>query len=396
MRIPISRNWFGEEELAAVARPLRDGWVVQGPRVKEFETAFSLFTKADISLACSSGTAALQIAVAALGLQPGDEVVVPGFTWIATPNVVELLGGRVRFCDIELQTFNLELNSCAAAINPRTVGIIPVHLFGLCAEMEEVLQLAAQHHLWVVEDAACGLGASYRQRSAGTLGDIGCFSFHPRKSITTGEGGMLTTSNSELARRCDGLRNHGALPPSPAQMGTLTGHSTLLPDFAMAGFNYRMTDIQGALGSAQMNRIEWLLSERSRCAAYYRSGLENVDWLRLPTVPTHQVHAWQSFVTIYAPEEPSLKNVERLHIQRNRLMGYLEERGIASRQGTHAPAHQTYYATKYEIRPEDLPNSYLADRLSLALPVFPGMSEADLSLVCHALNSFNPSNYSTR
>ena len=380
MQVPISRNWFGSEELAAVQQPLLDSWVVQGKQVKAFESVFSEFTHATSSLACSSGTAALHIAAAALGLEPGSQVIVPAFTWVATSNVIELLGGRVQFCDIELDTFNLEPRAWESLVNEKTVGICPVHLFGLCAEMEPVLEVANRKKLWVVEDAACALGAWYKGQHAGTIGDIGCFSFHPRKSITTGEGGMITTMRSSLVPTLDGLRNHGAVPKDANTIGSI-GHSSLLPSYSIAGFNYRLTDIQGALGRAQMTRLDWLLTERRRCADYYQDRLKGCEWLRLPNVPDHQQHAWQSYVALFRPVEPSLRNVDKLTNRRNELMKQLSERGIATRQGTHAPAHLEYYVSKYKIRPEDFPNAYIADRLTVALPIFPGMSEAELDYV---------------
>ena len=341
MKIPISKNWFGTEELEAVQQPLIDGWVVQGKQVKGFEKAFSAFTGAKESIACSSGTAALQIACAALGLKPAAEVVVPAFTWVATANVVELLGAKAVFCDIELDSFNLDCSQLAQCLTKNTVGLIPVHLFGLCAEMDEVMSFARKNSLWVVEDAACGLGAWYRDQHAGTIGNAGCFSFHPRKSITTGEGGMVTVMNKELAPILDGLRNHGAVPATSLALGN-TGHTSLLPSYSIAGFNYRLTDIQGALGLAQMRRLEWLLAERNRCAEYYSMALSAIEWLRLPKYESHQRHAWQSYVALFAPSQPNLANVMQLHDQRNRLMKHLESLGVSTRQGTHAPAHLDY------------------------------------------------------
>lgn len=388
MKIPISKNWFGPEELAAVQQPLLDGWVVQGKQVQKFEKAFAQFAGSTHALACSSGTAALQIAVSALGLVPGDEVVVPGFTWVATANVVDLLGGKVVFCDVDLDTFNLNIDSLAAAIGPKTVGVIAVHLFGLSAEMDAVNAIAKEHGLWVVEDAACGLGSRYRGRHVGGIGDIGCFSFHPRKSITTGEGGMLTIEDAALLRVCDGLRNHGAVPAPQAQLGTI-GHTSLLPEYSIAGFNYRLTDIQGALGFAQLSRLDWLLSERHRCAEYYAARLSGLGWLRLPSAPSYMEHAWQSYITLYAPKQPTLNNVVELNAGRNRLMHYLEENGVSTRQGTHAPPHLNYYSQKLNIQPAMLPNSYLADRLTMALPLYPGMTTAELNYVCDSLFHFD-------
>src|SRR2546426_8836647 len=205
MTIPITKPFFGQEELRAVQMPLESGWVVQGPWVKKFEDKFSEFTKASFSIATSSCTTALHIAVAALGLKPGDEVIVPAFTWVSTANVVEYMGARPIFCDVDLATFNVRTEVVDSLITSRTVGIIPVHLFGLCADMDPILQTATPHDLWVVEDAACAFGGWYRGAHAGTLGDFGCFSFHPRKAITLGEGGMITTESAQHDTLCPAL-----------------------------------------------------------------------------------------------------------------------------------------------------------------------------------------------
>lgn len=200
---------------------------------------------------------------------------------------------------------------------------------------------------------------------------------------------MLTLASLELVRRCDGLRNHGAVPLSDGRIGH-TGHASLLPEYSLAGFNYRLTDIQAALGNAQLARLDWLLAERRRCAQHYSQALSSLDWLRLPKAAEYQVHAWQSYVTLFAPEEPTLINADRLSRQRNRLMQHLESRGISTRQGTHAPPHLAYYADKYGIAPEDFPNSYLADRLSFALPLYPGMAQAELDYVTECLLQYDP------
>src|SRR5881394_3928340 len=181
MKVPITKPLFGAEEFEAVQKPLASGWVVQGPYVKQFKDSFNGFTGSHFSIATSSCTTALHIAVAALGLKPGDEVIVPAFTWVSTANVVEYMGARPVFCDIDPSTFNIDPHRIAALINERTVGIIPVHLFGLCADMNPILDLAREHGLWIVEDAACAFGARYQGQHAGTFGEMGAFSFHPRK-----------------------------------------------------------------------------------------------------------------------------------------------------------------------------------------------------------------------
>ena len=195
MTIPITKAIFDETDFSIIQEPLRSGWVVQGKFVKQFEDLFSAMTRSPHSVATSSCTTALHIAVAALGLKPGDEVLVPAFTWIATPNCVEYMGARPVFVDVDLRTFNIDVDQIERHITPRTKGIIPVHLFGLAADMTPIMEIAQRHGLWVLEDAACAFDSWYKGKHLGTFGEFGAFSFHPRKAITTGEGGMLTTAS---------------------------------------------------------------------------------------------------------------------------------------------------------------------------------------------------------
>jgi len=382
LRVPITKPSLGEAERRAIAEPLESGWVVQGPKVQEFERRFGDYIGAGNAVATTSCTTALHLAVAVLGLKPGDEVLVPAFTWVSTANVVEYMGATPRFCEIELDTFNVDPARFERAIGPNTVGMIPVHLFGLCADMDAVNAIARKHGLWVVEDAACALGAWQGGRHAGTLGDIGAFSFHPRKSITTGEGGMLTTDDPERAELARTLREHGADRSDLSRHETT--HSFLLSGFDHLGYNYRMTDLQGALGCAQMERADELLDERRRLAARYDGALAGLDWLSTPAVPEGNVHGYQSYVCLYGVE-PSLDSLGRLHDERNELMLRLEQRGIATRQGTHAPVATGYYSRKYGLREQDFPAAVIAERLSIALPLYPGMSDDDQDLVVEEL-----------
>jgi len=361
--------------MRAVQLPLESGWVVQGPYVSKFEEMFSAFTGTRHSAAASSCTTALHLAVAALRLKPGDEVIVPAFTWVATANVVEYMGAKPIFCDIRLDTFNIDVEQIEALVTPRTVGIIPVHLFGLCADMQPVMDIARKHNLWVVEDAACAFGGWYRGRHAGTFGEMGCFSFHPRKSITTGEGGMVITERDDLDEQVRSLRDHGA---SRSDLSRHTQReSFLLAEYDHLGYNYRLTDIQGALGCVQMERAEWILSERRARARLYDELLRDFEWLKTPVVPDGYVHGYQSYVCMFLPERPTIANVQRLHEQRNEIMMRLEERAIATRQGTHAAVIQRYYAERYDLHPEQFPNAYMADRLSLTLPLFVQITEGE-------------------
>jgi perosamine synthetase len=383
MNIPITKPVFGAEERAAVCAPLDSGWVVQGPHVSRFEGLFSAFTGAAHSVAASSCTTALHLAVIALGLKPGDEVIVPAFTWVATPNVVEYEGATPIFCDIDLATFNIDVSSIESLITPRTVGIIPVHMFGLSADMTPILEIARRRGLWVVEDAACGFNTWYQGRHVGTFGEMGCFSFHPRKSITTGEGGMITTDRAELDALTRSLRDHGA------SRSDLSRHQNaaafLLSDYDHVGYNYRLTDIQGALGCAQMARAATITAARSQRSRIYDTELAGLPWLDLPIVPDGYVHGYQAYVTLFRPEMPSLANVDALHQRRNAVMAALEGKGIATRQGSHAPVLQGYYARTYGLRPDQFPNACLADRLSLTLPLYPQMTDAEQGFVVSEL-----------
>ena len=385
MSIPITKPVFGPEELRAVQLPLETGWIVQGPYVKTFEDRFAAFVVASQAVATTSCTTALHLALAALRVAPGDEVIVPAFTWVATANVVEYLGGRPVFCDIDLETFNIDVDQMASLVTPRTVGIIPVHLFGLCADMDAVGRVAERNGLWVVEDAACGFGARIRGRHCGTFGTCGCFSFHPRKAITTGEGGMITTASHELAALAVSLRDHGA---TESDLARHVGNAPFrLADYPHLGYNFRMTDIQGALGCAQMDRAEWILAERTRVARAYDERLQRFDWLSRPVVPPGYDHGYQSYVCLFRPDAPTSANVERQSERRDELMAALEAAGIATRPGTHAAALSRYYRERYSLEPSCFARAHMAESLSLSLPLFPQMTDAEIDLVCSSLGA---------
>lgn len=372
MKIPISKPFFGEEELDLVQKPIESGWVVQGPYVRQFEEIFASYTGAKHAIATTSCTTALHVSLAALGIGPGDEVIIPSFTWVATANTVEMTGARPIIVDIELDTFNMDVLKLEAALTPKTKVIIPVSLFGISADIQPILELAHSRGIKVVEDDACATGSWYKGKHAGILSDFGCFSFHPRKAITTGEGGMVITNDDSAAELVRSLRDHGASKSDLARH--LGARSYLLPDFNVMGFNYRMTDLQGALGVAQMKRLKWILDERTRIAKRYDEALKGLGWLRSPVLPEGYKHGYQSYVCLFMPEPLSLSNVLSLNVMRNRLMDTLEEAGIATRPGTHAVHMLGYYREKYNISPQDFPNSYFADQLTLTLPLYPQLS----------------------
>jgi perosamine synthetase len=384
LRVPIVKPALGSEEADLVRESIESGWVVQGPRVAEFERAFADYTGSQYAAAATSCTTALHLAVAILGLKPGDEVIVPAFTWVSTANVVEYMGATPRFCDIDLETFNIDPARIEEVISPKTVGMIPVHLFGLCAEMAPIMEVARSHGLWVVEDAACAFGAWQGGSHAGTFGEIGAFSFHPRKSITTGEGGMLTTANAEVADLARVLRDQGADRGSPGGPGP--GGDLLLSDFNHLGYNYRMTDLQGALGCAQMERASWILDQRRRLARRYDGALAELSWLASPTVPRGNVHGYQAYVCLFR-DDKGLESIQELHAQRNELMLRLKQRGIATSQGTAAPVTAGYYSRKYGLREEEFAAAVTAERLSIALPLYPDMTDDEQDFVVQELHA---------
>ncbi len=383
--IPITKAIFDERDFALIQEPLKSGWVVQGKYVKEFETRFSAFSGSAHSLATTSCTTALHIAMAALGIGPGDEVIVPAFTWIATANCVEYVGATPVFVDIDLRTFNIDVAQIEAKITPRTKAIIPVHLFGLLADMDPILKMAKRHNLAVVEDAACGFDSWYKGRHAGTFGEFGAFSFHPRKAITTGEGGMLTMQDDARAALCASLRDHGA-SRSDFQRHHGTA-SFLLAEYPYLGFNFRMTDIQGALGVTQMDKAQWIMASRREGAARYDVLLADTPWLQLPVRDADYLHGYQSYVCLFEPGSATLAAHGESFARRNVIMTALEEQGIITRQGTHSAAHTRYYAEKYGITPSQYSNAYMAERLTITLPLYAGMTEAETHTVVNALHA---------
>ncbi len=379
MKIPIAKTVFTEFEFNNILKPLETGWVVQGPFVKEFEDKWSSFTGVKHSIAVSNCTTALHLSLAALGISFGDEVIVPAFTWVATANAVEALGAKPVFCDIDINTFNINCDLIEGLITSKTRAIIPVHLFGLPAEMEKIKSIAEKYNLFIVEDAACGFGSKFNGMHVGNFGNTGCFSFHPRKAITTGEGGMITTNDTLLANKLRAMRDHGAIISDHQRH--IGAKPYLLPDFPYLGFNYRMTDIQGALGTTQMDRAEDIYIRRDYWAKEYDEKLKSIKWLNSTVVKSNLVHGYQAYVCMFNPKDGDFKNVKEINEARNLFMDYLNENGISTRPGTHSVHMLSFYSQKYLIQKEDYLNSFLADNCSIAFPLFPDMKLEEFNYI---------------
>lgn len=355
--IPINRPFCGDEELEEVRTVLASGMLTQGPRVAIFEEAVKAVVGTRHAFAMSSATTALHLSLAALDIGPGDEVLVSDFSFPATANVVVQTGATPVFVDVEPGTYAMCPKDFASKITARSKAALVVHPFGLMADMVALGAIAAQHNIVLIEDAACALGAAQANTKAGAAARMGCFSFHPRKSITTGEGGMITTDDDALADRIRVLRTHGGV----RQQWYLK--------FVDAGFNYRMSDINAAVGVAQMRKLGWLLTEKYKHAQTLRSLLADCTDMTLPDEPEGRTHTYQSFVVLLAG-----------HIDRDAVIGQLRERGVETTLGTYAmhvePAMQQRYGDR-----ANCPTSRMLARQTLTLPLWPQMDPSMLETV---------------
>ena len=385
MSIPIAKPYFDEYEKQAVSEVLESGWVSQGPKCEEFERAVRRFVGAKHAVATNSGTSAIHLALIASEVGPGDEVICPAFTCVAMLHPIEHLGAKPVLVDIELEAFGLDVSLLADAMTSRTRAVMAAHLFGLAANMEEIARSASDHGISMVEDAALGLGATLGNKNAGSFGDVSCLSFHPRKMITTGEGGMILTDSEEIARRAAELRNYGATASAWTRH---EGNLFDLADYKEAGFNYKLTDIQAAIGLVQIKKLTEILRKRCAIARRYDEAFADLDWLILPREPEGRRHAYQSYVCMVsvgsAGDTGSVSSVRR------KLWSHLAGDGIASVQGAQAMPTVAYYHEKYGWEPRDFPAALRADVASVALPIFPGLTEDEQDRVIRSVQAFRP------
>lgn len=370
-KISIAQPFFGAEEEQAVLDVLRSGWLVQGPKVTALEQQFSRIIGSKYAVACSSGTTALHLMLKALDIGPGDEVIVPGFSWVSTANVVVHCGADVVFCDVDPVSFNIDPDIVPHLITKRTKAIIVVHLFGLCATVD--LIKAKAPGIPILEDAACAFGSRYRHTNAGVLGQMAAFSFHPRKSITSGEGGIIALESEELFQKLKVLCNHGINP----WYNESHPSGKLLPPVTEAGFNYRMTDLQAALVLEQMKKWRDIFSRRTYAADYYQKNLGKIPWLSLPSFDQNIFeHSWQSYVIRLEKGAP---------LSQKEFLNYLLKQGIEARPGTYAIPDTVFYQ-KHKAHGQNCPNASLLENSTVALPIHPRLTESDYQYITDAIN----------
>jgi len=375
-QIPVARPVLGEEEAAAARRAILSGWVVQGPEVAAFEAEFAEIVGAPCAVACSSGTAALHLALLALDLGPGDEVITVSHSFIATANAVRYVGATPVFVDVEPETGNLKADLITPAITPRTKAILAVHQLGMPCDLARILPLARGHGLKVVEDAACALGSEIRldggcEPIGRPHGDLATFSFHPRKVITTGDGGMITGRDPEVMGRLRRLRTHAMSLSAAERHGA---RQVAFEEYPEVGFNYRLSDIQAAVGRQQLQRLPGLLAARRRLAARYRQALHRHPYLTLPQEPPYARSNWQSFwITLTA-------GCPRDQVS---VMQALLDQGIHTRRGVMCAHREPAY--RHLPLPFALPVSERLQDRSIILPLYPQMTDAEQDRVLAAL-----------
>lgn len=369
--IPIAVPLLGIEEEQAAAAAIRSGWVTQGPKVAEFERAVADFCEAEHAVATSNCTTALHLAMVVAGVGPGDEVICPSMSFIATCNAIRYVGATPVFADVDAATYNLDPDATAAAITPRTKAVLVVHQIGMPVDLDRFRELTTRHNLHLIEDAACAIGSRYRGRPIGAGGDLACYSFHPRKVITTGEGGMITTNNADYANRLRLLRQHGM---SVSDTARHKSKQVVIEQYEVLGYNYRMTDIQAAMGIEQMKRLPGIIARRQELAEWYTDHLAGHPWLTPPHVPAYAEPNFQSYAVQLAENAP---------LSRDELMQELLDRGIATRRGI--MLSHTEPATA-DLNPPALPASERASHRSVLLPLYPQMTDEEHSEVTRALD----------
>lgn len=363
--IPLTKPDIRQEDIQRAVQVLQSGMLVQGEIVEQLENELSERIGARHAILVANGTASLHLALLANGVGVGDEVIVPAFSYVATANVVELVGATPVFVDIELDSFDIDVSGIERSITPKTKAIIPVHEFGYPADVSAIRDIASKYGISVIEDAACALGTEADGTSVGIIGHIGSFSFHPRKAITSGEGGLIVTDDADAARYFRAMRSHGM------------EKRTQSIDYVFAGFNYRMTDIQAALLLGQLQRLDGYIEERTRIARRYSNEILS-DKVQLPSLPAKESkHSWQSYHVLF-------ENTE----MRTRFWNHAKAKGVQTGLGAQCIPGQTYYKNKYGFTGKEFANAYRAYECGSVLPIYSGMPEEFVDRTIETVNGF--------
>lgn len=365
--IPIAKPYLTKDEAQSAYDTILSGWVTQGPRVEEFERKFCEYTGAEFAVAVSNCTTALHLAMIAAGIGKDDEVICPSMSYIATANCIKYVGAKPVFAEVEKDTYNISVNHTEELITEKTKAVLIVHQIGMPADIDSFKSLCDKYKIKLIEDAACAIGSSYKGKKIGSHSELVCFSFHPRKVITTGEGGMIATSNEKYYSRLKLLRQHAM---SVNDRVRHQSDKIIFEDHLELGYNYRMTDFQAAVGLRQLEKLDWIVNERRKIALKYISELKYIDCIRLPEEKEGYFSNYQSF-SIYLKEN--------CPVNRNDLMQKLLDGGISSRRGIMTSHRETAFRDEYKS--VELPDSEDASDRSIMIPIYIPMDNNEVDQV---------------
>jgi perosamine synthetase len=371
--IPIAKPYLTKKEAKAAYDTILTGWITQGPRVAEFEEKFAAYTGAKYAVAVSNCTTALHLAMIVSGVSTGDEVICPSMSYIATANAIKYVGAKPVFAEINPVNYNLDVQDTAKKITDKTKAILLVHQIGMPADIDAFKELAAKYNLKLIEDAACAAGSAYKGTKIGSHSDLVCFSFHPRKVISTGDGGMITTNNEAYYNRLKLLRQHGMSVNDRARHES---SKIIFEDHLEVGYNYRLTDIQASVGIQQLEKLDWIIAKRRKIATRYHKAFKSIGCIQLPLEKKGYFSNYQSYSIYLKDDSP---------ISRNELMQKMLDAGISSRRGIMTTHRETAY--KQEYNGLSLPVSEKACDRSIILPLYIPMKDEDIQKVIDTFTS---------
>jgi dTDP-4-amino-4,6-dideoxygalactose transaminase len=372
--IPITIPYFDDRESSAVKGVIESGWVTQGPQVESFEKAFSEYIGVEHSIAMTSCTTALFASLVVSGIEPGDEIIVPSLSFIATANAIMHTGAYPVFVDVDPKTLNVDPGKIEQAVTKRTKAILPVHQLGLPADMDAIDGIARKLGIRVIEDAACAIGSAHKEKRIGNSDNLVAFSFHPRKLITTGEGGMITTNDAEVAKKLRRFRHHGM---SISDLERHSAQTLVFEQYNEIGYNFRLTDIQAAIGIEQMKKLDYIIDKRNEIAHRYDSAFADIPFISTPSIPSYVTHHnYQTYWIEIKANSP---------VSRNAFMEAMNKKEIATRRGVMAAHREMCYASSPRWSNVALPNTDRITENTAVIPLFPTMTDAQVGYVIQSV-----------